>query len=586
MSPQRTLTKLARNEWRAWQEVPGALLLLAATLLAYVPAMRGGYIWDDDAFVTDNLILRGGAGALARIWFQVGATDQYYPLTYSTFWLEYHLCGLWPTGSHIVNVVLHALNAWLAWRVLRRLRLPGAALAAFIFALHPVEVESVAWITERKNVLSATLYLCAMLAYLRFQPPEGADDESSRRDWRFYALAGLLFLFALWSKTVTFSLPAALLVIFWWKKERLAWSDLWPLVPLFIIGAGMGELTGWMEKHVIGARGNDWSLTLPQRLLIAGRAPWFYAGKLAWPTNLTFFYPRWTLDAGAWQQWLFPAASAALVVILWSMRACIGKGPLAGALYFGVTLFPALGFINVYPFRYSFVADHFQYLASLGPIALLAAGLTRGFGLLPLRHPVAAPACSAVLVALIGVLTWQQGRMYADIRTLYAATLERNPGSWMVHDNLSVLDLQAGHVEEALAHSRQSLALKPGGAEGNVNLANALAQKGRLAEARLYYERALEIRPDFAEAHSDLGNIFLYGGRVDDAIAQYRAALQGRPNYAEAHNNLGYALLQAGRVTEAVAQFQAALQERPDYKQARENLDAARARQTGSAPAP
>jgi Flp pilus assembly protein TadD len=564
-----------------------------ATLLAYVPAMLGGYIWDDDAFVTDNPVLRTANG-LWRIWFEFRATDQYYPMAYTSFWLEYQFWGYWATGSHVVNVLLHILNALLLWRVLLRLRVPGAWFAAFVFALHPVEVESVAWITERKNVLSATFYLLAALAWFRFQPLPGnpnpetgnvkpekvkgvrSEPVEKARDWRLYPLVALLFLCALWTKTTACSLPAALLLVLWWKQERVRWREALPLAPLFVIGAGMGLLTSWMEKHVIGAKGNDWSLTLAERFLIAGRALWFYAGKLAWPEPLIFFYPRWRLDAGAWWQWLYPAAAALLAACLWLARGKTGKAPLAAAGFFALTLFPALGFIDVYPFRYSFVADHFQYLASIGLIAL-AAGMARGLHYFA-KAPLPRIALCAVLLTALGALTWRQGWMYRDVETLYRTAIERNPECWMAQDNLAFCLMQAGKVDESIVHSRRALEIKPDDAEAHVNLGNALLAKGDKAAARTLYERALQIRPDFAEAYSNLGNVLLFQQHMEEAMRCYRRALQIRPKYAEAWNNLGYTLLQLGKTDEAIPRFRKALEIKPDYGQARVNLQDALAR--------
>ena len=352
-----------------------------------------------------------------------------------------------------------------------------------------------------------------------------------------------------------------------------------PLGPLFAVGAGLGLLTAWMEKHVIGAKGNDWTIPLPHRLLVAGRALWFYLGKLAWPTHLAFFYPRWNLDAHVWWQWLYPAAVVVVGAALWLARGRLGRGPLAAALFFTATLFPALGFFDVYPFRYSFVADHFQYLASLGPIALAAAGAAGAARRFWPRYRVVLLALAGAYLGVLGCLTWRQGGMYADLRTFYLTALARNPASWLAHDNLSQVYMHDGRLDEATAEVRQALALKPDDPEAHVNLGNALLTKSRFVEAAGQYEKALDARPDFAEAHSDLGNVLLYWGRRDEAISHYRLALESRPNYAEAHNNLGYALLQAGQTDGAAAEFTRALEIRPDYRQARENLDAARSRQ-------
>ena len=383
---------------------------------------------------------------------------------------------------------------------------------------------------------------------------------------------------------MTCSLPAALLIVLWWQRGRLGWRTVAPLGPLFAVGAGLGLLTAWMEKHVIGAKGNDWTIPPPDRLLVAGRALWFYLGKLAWPTHLAFFYPRWNLDAHVWWQWLYPAAAAAAGVALWLARGRIGRGPLAAALFFTATLFPALGFFDVYPFRYSFVADHFQYLASIGPIALAAAGAAGAVRRFPLRYRVILMTLAGVYIGVLGGLTWRQGRMYADLRTFYLTAIERNPASWLAHDNLSQVYMHDGQLDEATAQIHQALTLKPDDPEAHVNLGNALLARSRFVEAAKQYETALDERPDFAEAHSDLGNVLLYWGQRDEAVSHYRLALASRPGYAEAHNNLGYALLQEGKTDKAAAEFARALEIRPDYQQARENLDNARSRQAAPAP--
>ncbi|MGA2508568.1 MAG: hypothetical protein ABSF80_13955, partial [Chitinispirillaceae bacterium] len=349
------------------------LLLLAVTFLAYRPAWNGQPVWDDDGHMTKPE-LRSAEG-LVRIWTQFGATQQYYPLVHTVFWLEYHLWGKSTVGYHLLNILLHFFSALLLVRILRRLGIPGEAawLAGGIFALHPVMVESVAWITELKNTLSGVFFLGAALAYLKF-------DHGHKK--KHYVIALLLFLCGLFAKSVIVTLPAALLVVFWWKRGRIEWKrDVAPLVPFFVIGIISGLFTAWVERRFVGAVGSEFSFTVIDRCLIAGRAVWFYLYKLLWPANLIFIYPRWHIDSFAVWQYLFPAAFLLAAVLFWRLRSR-SRAPLAVLLYFTITLFPALGFFNVYPFRYSFVADHFQYLASIGPIAAAAACIVQGTGLL------------------------------------------------------------------------------------------------------------------------------------------------------------------------------------------------------------
>jgi hypothetical protein len=323
-------------------------LFFIAALAAYFPALRGDFLWDDAGHVT-NPALQSWSGLL-RIWFEPGVTQQYYPLLHSAFWLEHKLWGDAVLGYHLINVLQHALAATLFGALLRRLAVPGAWFAAGLFLLHPVCVESVAWICEQKNTLSLVLYLGAALAYLRFD---------TVRFPRRYVLATLLFVGALLTKTVTASLPAALLVVFWWQRGRLDWRrDVVPLLPWFVLGAGGGLFTAHFEKVLIGAQGAEFNLGALDRVVLAGRVFWFYLGKLAWPAELIFVYPRWNVDASVWWQWVFTLAGLALlgVLIWWQRRA---RGPLAAALLFGGSLFPVLGFVNVYPFIFSYVADHF-----------------------------------------------------------------------------------------------------------------------------------------------------------------------------------------------------------------------------------
>jgi tetratricopeptide (TPR) repeat protein len=560
--------------------VPGALLF-CATVLAYLPALSGDFIWNDSAYVTAPA-LRSLSG-LIRIWTDLGATEQYYPLLHSFFWVQHRLWGDHPLGYHIVTLLLHA----------------GSAL---LFALHPVHVESVAWITEQKNTLSLACYLAAAAVYLRF-------DETR---WpRTYAVALALFVCSLACKTVTVTLPAALLVILWWKRGRLDWRrDVLPLLPWLVLGAAAGLFSSWVERIYGGAQGVDFDLPFAGRVLVAGRTIWFYAGKLVWPFGLNFVYPRWTVDASVWWQWLFPLGVLAVGAALWSLRRRT-RGPLAVFLFFVGSLFPVLGFVNLYGARFSWVWDHWQYLPDLGPLALAAAGLTAGWRRAALRLRGLGPGLVAALAVLLGALTWAHCGMFHDDQVLYRTTLARNPGCWMAHYNLgvvwsklpgrlndSIAEFEAalrlkpddtgahnnlglawsqlpGRLNDAIAQFEEVLRLKPDYAEAHNNLGAAWSKMpGRLKDAIAEYEAALRLKPDFAEAHNNLGNAWSkMPGRLNDAVAQYEAALRLQPDYAEAHNNLGNAWLKMpGRLKDAVAQYEAALRLRPDYAEAHNNL--------------
>ncbi len=455
--------------------IAGALLA-TVTLAAYWPATGNGWIWDDESYVHENPHLRSVRG-LAEIWLRPGAVPQYYPLVHTSYWLEYRVWGLAPSGYHAVNILIHAGSAVLLWRLLRRLEVPGAWAAAALFALHPVHVESVAWVTERKNVLSGFFDRASAAAYLRWAPPErppGAETPP-----RLYAAAIALYVCALLSKTVTCSLPAALLLVRWWKRGRLEWADVRPLVPFFVIGIGLGVLTVWLEKANVGAAGPDWELSAVERVLIAGRALWIYAGKLAWPAPLVFFYPRFEVDAGEWRQYLYPAAAAAVVIGLWLARRRVGRGPLVAVLFFAGTLVPALGFFYDYTMRFSFDADHFQYIASIALITAAGEFGAAAAARIGRRARLPAAAVLAAVLAALGTLTWQRCLAFRDAETLWRDTLGKNPDAWLAHNNLGVILRARGLDEEAIAHYRRSVELKPDYGEAHANLGGALGTLGR-----------------------------------------------------------------------------------------------------------
>ncbi|HET6428570.1 MAG TPA: O-GlcNAc transferase, partial [Phycisphaerae bacterium] len=321
----------------------GAIALLA--LVVYLPVLNAGFVWDDDDYVTGNETVRDPDGLL-RIWTDRRANTQYYPLVYSSFWLEHRLHGLRPMGYHLTNVVLHAGVACLLLVLLRRLSVPGAFVAAAAFAVHPLCVQSVAWVTERKNVLMGVLYLGALLAYCRFCGIGRAAQ--GRRDWRFYALSAGLFVLALLSKTVACSMPAVMAVLLWWKRPKLRWADVWPLLPLLVVGGLMAAVTKSIEDNFFQQSSQGPLAWLAERTLIAGRALWTYAARVVWPVKLTMFYPSWHIDPTAWWQWLLPVTAAGAIAALWLLRGRLGRGPIAAVAIFTGHLFPALGYFNVY----------------------------------------------------------------------------------------------------------------------------------------------------------------------------------------------------------------------------------------------
>jgi protein O-mannosyl-transferase len=562
----RGLVEFLPSSWRhGWLF---GLFLVAVTLIAYGPAWRAGFIWDDDVYVTQNPLLTAPDG-LRQIWFSLQSPSQYFPLTYTTFYVERALWGFHPLGYHLVNLLLHAANALLVWRVLARLRLPGAWLAAAIFALHPVQVESVAWITERKNVLMAFFFLLTLLAWIRF------IDEKTARPWRFYVLALVFYALALFGKTTACTLPAALLLILWLGKMPINWRRLAQVAPFVAMGIGMGLVTMWWERYHQGTQGKLFEMGAVERVLVANRALWFYAGKLLWPANLAFSYPHWTISASDLGAYVWVLATAVLGLVIWRTRRWAGRSVEVAAVYFAATLSPMLGFIMLYTFRYTFVADHYQYLACIGPMALAAAGMEAGLGRLAWRKPFLQPALCAALLLTLGALTWKQCGMYANNKTLWQTTVRLSPNSWMAQYNLGNAFRLEDRMDEAFLHYQKAFEINPDNAEFHNNLGIVLLQNGRVKEAITQYREALQIDPNFAEAHYNLGNIFLKKGRVDEAITQFRQALQIKPDFAEAHYNLGNALLQMGKVDEGIFHYRKALEINPAYAEARNNLGSA-----------
>ncbi|MDQ3439944.1 MAG: tetratricopeptide repeat protein [Planctomycetota bacterium] len=610
----------------------GVLFLLALTI--YSPAMRGEFLWDDDRHVSHNANLRSIEG-LTNIWTKFGhlqgGTPQYYPLTHTTYWIEYQLFGqgagartLSPLVFHVTNILLHAGAAALLWFILRRLRVPGAWLAAAVFAVHPVHAESVAWISERKNMLSAVFMFGSILAYLKFEGVGDRDDRAragarspaaagAPRDFGgTYSLALGLFIAALLSKTVACSMPAVVALLLWWKRGRLGARELLPLVPFFVIGLGMAAVTSIIEhNYVIGEhyKGGDWDLSPVQRILIAGRAIWFYVMKLLVPLELTFTYPRWDVRAGQLWQWVFVLAVIGATVALWAMRRRIGRAPLvAWPIYVGV-LVPALGFFDVYPMRYSFVADHFQYHASPALIALIIGGVVtalRGMG----RRSDAAPVvgdvpeqsptpyvASAVVLVMLSALTWLQAFNYADAATLYRDTVDKNPNAWMAHHNLGfeLTEIAEAYsklgdpasaensknlLDEAVGHLSRAVKLRPTHDMALLHWGRALLQQGKDQEAMAKFEQALQVNPDSIEAMSNRAYMLQRAGKKDEAIEAYRQALatcEAGPiaqhgKCGEIARFLGEALESVGRTDDAFAAYTRAVSLAPRNVKARYSL--------------
>jgi protein O-mannosyl-transferase len=534
-----------------------ALVLAVVTIFAYRPAWNGGFLWDDDVYITNNELLTAPDG-LRRIWFSLDSPSQYFPLVYTTFRVEHAIWGLDPTGYHWVNLLLHVANALLVWLVLARLKVPGAWLAGAIFALHPVQVESVAWITERKNVLMGFFFLLALLAWIAFV------DGRTKRPWLFYGLALILYLLALSAKTTACTLPAALFLILWLQRTPIRWKRVFQIIPFLVLGIAMGMLAMWWERYHQGTSRAVFTFLSPiERVLVASRAVWFYLSKLIWPSNLTFIYPRWDIAPTRLLNYAWLLAGVIACGALYFLRRYWGRSVEVAAGFFVVTLSPVLGFIMLYTFRYTFVADHYQYLACIGPIALASAGLANLADTFKNGRALILSTALCV-VAVLATLTWRQAAMYGDIDTLWRTTLARNSGCWMAHNNLGMVLFEKGQLDEAIRHYRRTLEMQPDFWDADYNLGTALLGKGQVDEAIFYCDKAVRMQPNDPDAHVAFANALLQKKRTDDAIAHYQKAVAIRPDYFFARYGLGHALLEKGKLDAAIEHSRAALLIQPN----------------------
>ena len=525
-------TERGRVASRSWWDLIFAALLIIVTFLVYQPAWRGKPILDDTMHVTNTIELRSING-LVHLWIDPPTNRQYHPLLDTVYWIEDKLWGESLLGYHLVNISLHLVAAFLLLKILRRLEVSGAWIATAIFALHPVQVESVAWMTELKNTLSGVLFFGSLLAYLHFDQTRSA---------RWYATVLFLFSLGLLVKPIVAILPGAILIVLWWKRGKVLWKrDLSPLIPFLIVGIAAGLLAAWMEREFAGAKGHAFDFSLPERAQIAGRAFWFYIGKLFWPTELVLIYPRWDVNRWTWSEFLFPVAAIGLFVLLW----VVGRKRrwlLAGPLFFLLGIFPFLGFFNIRYFNLSFVADHFQYLPSIGIIAPVSAGLAVLVGPRRTGQQTIAYAICVALLGTLAVLSWKQSHLYQDPETCYRTVLQKNPNS----------------------------------GESRVEIGRVLFEKGSFDEAEAQFQGALAVRPNDPgcrmRAYHGLGNILLKKGRIDDAINDLQKALEADPNYSLAHTSLGSAYYLKGLFAESIAHYEKSLQLHPRGASTQSNL--------------
>jgi protein O-mannosyl-transferase len=546
----------------------GCVVIAAACFVAYSPAIKGPFLWDDNKYVVNNPLLSAPDG-LRRIWFSTDVPSQYFPLVYTTLRFEHQMWGLNPIPYHIDNIALHVISSLLLWLILRRLSIPAAFVAAAAFALHPVNVESVAWITERKNTLMLVFSLLSALFFIEF----ALRNQSTRRAVVFYVLSLLCFALSLFSKTTACVLPIVLILILWLKEIPLNTKRLLQLAPYFVMGLAMGLLTMWWEHYHQGIDLVDLGLGPVGKVLIATRAIWFYAAKIFFPVTLVFSYPRWKIDSADPSQYVWLVACLFAAGGLFGWRKRLGRGVIASILFFVVALFPMLGFFQLYTFIYTFVADHYAYMATIGLITLVVAVGYQLIARLGKSGKILGVIIAAVLLLTLGNLTWRQARLYADPEIIWRDTLKKNPDSWLAHNNLGQVLLAQNKLDESIFHITRSLELAKATpvvhphdiVSAHFNLALAYRDQQKYDDAIRHLQQALAIDPNDSEAHCDLADILESQGRRDEAVTHYNQAVQIAPDVAIVHYRLADALVKQGNILGAITHLHRVLDIEPDY---------------------
>jgi tetratricopeptide (TPR) repeat protein len=538
-------------------------------LWVFSPAWTGGWVWDDTSEILRNDPIRSSWHAITGMWSAPAGAD-YFPLKESVQWVEWHIWGDSPVGYHLVSISLHLLSALLFWRLLVRIGAPFAWTAALFFTVHPMVVESVAWISELKNTLSLPLLLMSALAYVGFDESRGRPGGG----WRgMYVLSLLAFLASLLAKSSGVMFPFVILIYGWYRRGRIAPQDMLASLPFAAMSGGVGAATIWFQEHraiagVMAPVGG-----LGARLAIGGHALVFYFTKAIFPWPIGPVYPGWNVGgsflADAWP-WLAVAGSMA---VLWECRNRWGRGPLLASGWFILNLLPVLGFIPMSFARLSPVSDHFAYIALLGLVAGMAGGLgSLSQGLNPKGSRMALGGAAALI---LGVIAWESRGLsanYSDDRAFWTFAIRQNPEAWAPRNNLGLIELGAGRFSEAAAQFEAVIGSGERQAEVYNNLGTTYTRLGRYGEAAAQFEAALRLQPGYPVAEANLGNVLAQTRRYDQAVVHYRRSLELKPDVADVHTRLGMAYALTGHPGDAAAQFAEAIRLDPGAAEPRYRL--------------
>ena len=596
-------------------------LLALATIAVYWPATRCGFVdYDDDLYVTSNFHVQHGMSLENLKWVFINpVAGNWHPLTMVSHMLDFQFFGLNPWGHHQTSLLLHALNAMLVFVLLQQTT--GAPwrslLAAVLFAVHPLRVESVAWVAERKDVLSGCFGLLALIFYARYAQQRSKSEKQNdggsgglahilQPSTLDYGLALILFALGLMSKPMLVTWPFVMLLLDYWPLQRFKVQGLGfrvkglvvEKIPFFALAGAVSVVTFLVQKQgggVITVENLPFGARLGNALISYCR----YLGKMFWPTDMAVFYPH----PGYWpmaQVLLAGALLCGISVLLWMQR---NRYPflLMGWLWFGGTLTPVIGLVQA---GGQSMADRYTYMPSVGVLIMviwgvneltrrwplrvvaLAAGLIAVILCLTLtrqqlgywrdsetlfRHAIAVTENNYIALANLGIALDEKGQTDEAIRQ-YQEVLRLKPDDADTHNNLGTdLDMKS-QTDEAIRQYREALRLNPEQADAHFNLGNALYKQGQFDEATRQFQEVIRLKPENADARFNLGNAFYKQGRFDEAILQYQEALRLKPSDPKIHNNLGDIFFKQGRIEEAISQFQETLRLKPDFSQAQNNL--------------